>query len=181
MHMSKKSCNFAPDLKNNYPMKRIHYLLFALLFPLMSMCADEYYAIKVEKLNGQEYSQAFALVGRLEFTNDSMYLVSTEGQILGRELRTDVHKIVFGNDTTSLAIPSVEMDSKIQIYPNPVQQSLIIKGVQKNETIRIFTLNGMVMTTAKVYDELTSIDVSNLPVGQYLLQVNTQIMKLIKQ
>lgn len=162
-------------------MKNIYYLLFTLLFPLMSIQAEEYYAIKVVKLDGQEYAQAYALIGRLEFTNDSMCLVSTDGQILGRELRTDVHKIVFGNDTIAMAIPSVETDSKIQIYPNPVQQALIIKGAQANETIRIYTLNGVVLTTAKVHDELTSIDVSNLPVGQYLLQVNTQIIKLIKQ
>jgi len=135
----------------------------------------------VVKLNGQEYSQAFALIGRLEFSNDSMYLVSTDGQILGRELRADVHKIVFGSDSSTVAIPSVEAESSIMIYPNPVQQSLIIKGAQTNETIRIFTLTGTIVTTAKVQDELTTIDVSNLPVGQYLVQVNAQIVKLIKQ
>ena len=147
----------------------------------MNIYAEEYYAIKVVKLNGQEYSQAFALIGRLEFTADSMYLVGTDGQILGNELRTDVHKIAFGNDTIPLAIPSVGMDAKIHIYPNPVLQSLIIEGAQTNETIRIFTLNGTVITTAKVHDGLTTVDVSNIPVGQYLLQVNTQIVKLIKQ
>lgn len=161
-------------------MKKFILLLFSLLFLMMSMYAEEYYAIKVVKLNGQEYSQAFAIIGRLEFTSDSMYLVSTDGQILGRELRTDVHKIAFGNDSTT-AISSAEMDAKIHIYPNPVQQSLIIEGARTNENIRIYTLNGVVLTTAKVHDELTSIDVSNLPVGQYLLQVNTQIIKLIKQ
>ena len=161
-------------------MKKFILLLFSLLFLMMSMYAEEYYAIKVVKLNGQEYSQAFAIIGRLEFTGDSMYLVSTDGQILGRELRTDVHKIAFGNDSTT-AISSVEMDAKIHIYPNPVQQSLIIEGAQTNETIRIYTLNGVVITTAKVHDDLTTIDVSNLPAGQYLLQANTQIVKLIKQ
>jgi hypothetical protein len=162
-------------------MKKNYFLLLAFLLSLMNIYAEEYYAIKVVKLNGQEYSQAFALIGRLEFTADSMYLVGTDGQILGSELRTEVHKIAFGSDTTATAISSVEMDAKIHIYPNPVQQSLIIEGAQTNETIRIFTLNGTVITTAKVHDGLTAVDVSNLPAGQYLLQVNTQILKLIKQ
>ena len=185
--MSKKSCTFAggfeidvDNLIKSNSMKKNYFLLLAFLFSLMNMYAEEYYAIKVVKLDGQEYSKAFALIGRLEFANDSMYLVGLDGQILGCELKTDVHKIAFGNDSTT-AIPSVEKDANIRIYPNPVQQSLIIKGAQTNEIIRIFTLNGTVLTTAKVHDELTTVDVSNLPAGQYLLQVNTQIMKLIKQ
>jgi len=180
--MSKKSSTFAPEFEYNpYAMKIRNYLLLTLLLPLASIFADPFYSIKVVKLNGQEYSQAFDLIGRLEFVNDSMYLVSTNGQILGRELRTDVQKIAFGNDSNTVAVPSVETNSRIQIYPNPVLQSLIIKGAQTNETVRIFTLTGTLITTATVFDELTTIDLSNLPVGQYLLQVNTQIVKLIKQ
>ena len=182
MHICKKMRTFAPEFEYNpYAMKIRNYLLLTLLLPLASIFADPFYSIKVVKLNGQEYSQAFDLIGRLEFANDSMYLVSTDGQILGRELRTEVHKIVFGSDSSTVAVPSVETNSRIQIYPNPVLQSLIIKGAQTNETVRIFTLTGTLITTATVFDELTTIDLSNLPVGQYLLQVNTQIVKLIKQ
>ena len=115
-------------------MKKFILLLFSLLFLMMSMYAEEYYAIKVVKLNGQEYSQAFAIIGRLEFTGDSMYLVSTDGQILGRELRTDVHKIAFGNDSTT-AISSVEMDAKINKEAGP---ELTLSFIDRNYVTTVY-------------------------------------------
>lgn len=158
------------------------------LFLILVMCswlkisAEEHNTLRVVMLSGQETAYALSLIGRIEFSADSLFLVSNQGIILGRENKDSVQNIAFRTDSTTTDISEVKIGNSIQIYPNPVLQTLIIKGAKTNEVIRIYSLNGNLIASAIVYDEQHSaIDVSGLPVGQYILQVNTQVMKLIKQ
>ena len=158
---------------------------FCILIPLLLLglmsSAEENKTLKIVYLDGQEAAHALSVIGRIEFSEDSLFLVSNEGAVLGREHRDVVQKLVFVTDDTPSAITEVKTNLSVQIYPNPVLQTLTVKGAKVNETIRIYSLNGNLMSSSIVYDEQTIMDVSGLPVGQYILQVNTQVMKLIKQ
>ena len=157
-------------------------LLLPFLIWDMAVSAESYNSLVIVHLDGQEAVHALSVIGRIEFTQDSLFLVSNQGIILGRENKDSVQNIAFRADSTTTDVSEVKIGNSIQIYPNPVLQTLIIKGAKTNEVIRIYSLNGNLIASAIVYDEQHSaIDVSGLPVGQYLLQINTQIMKLIKQ
>ena len=162
-------------------MKSKFYTLLSLLFIGISIYAEEYEALKVVLFDGQEKVHALSLIGRIEFTNDSLSLVNNEGQILGREHKDNVRIVSFGTESSAMAVSTLEINQNILIYPNPVQQTLVVKGAKVDETIRIYSLQGGLISTAKVYDENTTIDVHDLPNGQYILQINTHIVKLIKQ
>lgn len=156
-------------------------LLAALMLSGISINAEEPNMIKVVMLDGQEKVQALSVIGRIEFNADSLFLVASDGLILGREHKDHVQKIMFCYEDTPSSVSTVDVNGRIQIYPNPVQHLLVVKGATAGETMRIYSLSGNLVSTVKVVDENTTVDVSGLPVGQYLLQINTNIMKLIKQ
>ena len=71
----------------------------------------------------------------------------------------------------------------ISIYPNPVEDILNIQVTDDliGKSVRIFHLNGTTILTAEVIKTTTSINLSTLQNGNYLLQIDNQILKLIKK
>jgi hypothetical protein len=68
--------------------------------------------------------------------------------------------------------------NKISVYPNPVKDILTIKNEQlKIKSAKIFDMNGKLV---KVFSG-NSVDVSDLQKGNYLLSIDNQIFKIIKE
>lgn len=60
----------------------------------------------------------------------------------------------------------------VDIYPNPVQDKLIIKGVNKLLSISVFSINGSLLFTTN--PNLKTIDVSRLQTGLYFVKLISQ-------
>ena len=67
----------------------------------------------------------------------------------------------------------------IGLYPNPVHDILTFNNLQGKQTINIYAVDGRLMKTF----EATSgqrIDISELPIGLYLVKTESQTFKMIK-
>jgi len=77
-------------------------------------------------------------------------------------------------------------DNQFEIYPNPVNDFVVVKFSKNNNFIvKIFNLQGMLLFSQKVYNQDTlSVDFSKFPVRSYLVQVqeenNTFVQKVVK-
>lgn len=162
-------------------MKLQFYVTSFLLLLGMSVSAEERDSLKLISLDGHESAYALSIIGRIEFDSDSLFLVGAEGIVLGREHKDKIRVVAFTTEGSTEAISTIEVENNIHIYPNPVQQVLLIKGAKIGDAIHIYSLNGNLVYTAKAFDEVTTLDVSGLQRGQYLIQVNALVMKLIKQ
>ncbi len=60
----------------------------------------------------------------------------------------------------------------LQIYPNPVREILNVKfNVDENTRAEIYTVNGNLVKTVQLTEEVSNIDVSNLNSGVYIIKV----------
>ncbi|QHC86207.1 hypothetical protein AS589_16130 [Empedobacter brevis] len=75
--------------------------------------------------------------------------------------------------------------SNLKIYPNPVKDILNISSEQEISGIEIFNLLGQQVLNKKINMKNTSIDASEFPRGNYILNIksasNQIIMKIVKQ
>ena len=75
--------------------------------------------------------------------------------------------------------------SDIELYPNPVANTLNIVSKEKIRTIRITAANGSLVKVVANNKENTSLDFSNLVKGIYIIEIvtdnNSTINKIIKQ
>lgn len=62
-------------------------------------------------------------------------------------------------------------NEELQVYPNPVQDKLMMTNTENVESIVIHNLLGQPIRQFAFDNELFSIDVSELPKGQYILSV----------
>lgn len=67
--------------------------------------------------------------------------------------------------------------TEINIYPNPSSDILHINGILSNQTIEMYDITGRLLISQK-YDK--NIDVSNFNRGIYMIKVDNQFYKFIK-
>jgi len=153
-------------------------IIYLLLFLPLAARAET--ALIVEPLSGADKQFAVSLIGQIRFADNFMYLFKSSGEELGHTPIAEIGKIVFRempDEPTSMN----NVSANIQVFPNPTSDYLLIKGLEANQTARVFSLDGKLMSTSQTTDSETKIDVSNLQQGNYLLQIGAEIVKFIKK
>lgn len=152
--------------------------LFSLPLLLWSMAVAAQQQLIVEPLNADEQAFAIAQIGKLTMDSQTLYLYATDGTLLGQTDYADLRLIRFANrtDPTELNDNTVGL----RVYPNPATENIVISGLQNEQTVRVYDLNGNMLLSQSAQAQ-TVVPVGNLPVGNYLLQVGAQVVKFIKQ
>ena len=71
-------------------------------------------------------------------------------------------------------------NQKISIYPNPVKNhEFYISGIQKNETVKIYSLNGQLVQTIEKLENKGKVSLHKLPKGVYVVKTKNQSSKII--
>ena len=82
---------------------------------------------------------------------------------------------------SSLSTNGTEIkNEKITIYPNPVKNSeFFISGIDKNETVKIYSLTGQLMQTINNVNNKEKMNLNKLPKGVYFVTTKSQSAKMI--
>ena len=69
---------------------------------------------------------------------------------------------------------------KITVYPNPVKgHEFFISGIDKNETVKIYSVNGQLLQTISNVNNNEKVNMTKLPKGVYFITTKTQSAKII--
>ncbi|MCD4792675.1 MAG: endonuclease [Bacteroidales bacterium] len=76
-----------------------------------------------------------------------------------------------------------EIENDFDIYPNPVEDILIIdyKGIEENYSVELISLSGISLLKANFGKTRNQINISNHPKGMYILKIKTDKNILIKR
>ncbi len=74
-----------------------------------------------------------------------------------------------------------QMDNKVTVYPNPVNEKIHIEGLVGEHEVQIYNAFGMLVMTTTLPSN-SEINVCDLPTGHYLIRIdNRQVVKFIKE
>ncbi len=153
-------------------------LTLSLLFVAIATIAET--SLVIQPLSGNEQANAFARIGYVKVTQDSLFVFSHGDFLLSKIAIKDVRYIRYGEPNEATSIDDVQAATTCRVYPNPTQDMLIIDNANC-EKAYIFDLNGHLLQTTPIDGEHTLINVTSLPQGDYLLLLNNQTVKFIKQ
>ena len=151
-------------------MKHTFILICVILCSLQTMATN----LVIEHRSGAQEKQDIATIGKLVFVGENIQLLDKEGNILATESIANVKKICFAPPTETDVNDTLV--NTILVYPNPTQDVLMIQGAE-SQTLRVYNLQGGLLLTQWG----NQISVSHLPVGTYLLQIGTQVVRFIKK
>ena len=153
-------------------------LLIPLLFVAVAAMAET--SLIVQPLSGDEQAQALSTIGYVKVTPDSLFIYSYSDMLLGKNAINDIRSIRYGETSgITTSIDNVNV-STCRIYPNPTQDILVIDGLNADKAL-IFDLNGRLLQSVAISGGHATINVTALPKGEYILLLDTQTFKFIKQ
>jgi len=154
-------------------------IYISLLFVAIAAMAET--SLIIKPLTGQEQASALARIGYVKVTSDSLFVFSHSDLLLSKMAIKDVRHIRFGEPhNVPTSIDEAQAATTCRVYPNPTQELLIIDNANCDKAY-IFDLEGRLLQTTPIDGEHTSVNVSSLPHGDFLLLLNNQTVKFIKQ
>ena len=156
-------------------MKNKFILIFAILCSMQAMATN----LVVETRSGSGLTNDIAIIGKWMFVGQNLALLDKSGSILAIEPLSNIRKIVFSPNVPSVPTDDavVDTESLYVVYPNPTQDMLHIQGATDTTPLRIYTMEGKLVTST----EGQMINVKSLTNGTYLLQIGTQVARFIKE
>ena len=152
-------------------------IIISLLSAVVTTMAET--SLVIRPLTGNERGYALAQIGYVKVTPDSLFVYSHAHIMLSKEAFKNIHHIRYGEQNVITTIDETQTTMICRVYPNPTQDMLIIDNAGC-EKAYIFDFNGSLLQTVHIDGEHTSINVTKLPQGNYLLLLNDQIFKFIK-
>lgn len=112
--------------------------------------------------------------------------INVEGNVV-IELVDDItsNRVSFDNLSwtcfSGLATDDIDAQkAKIAIYPNPVKNNqFYISGIEKNETVKIYSLNGQLVQTINNVDNKGKVSLNKLAKGVYIVATKNQSSKIV--
>jgi hypothetical protein len=131
----------------------------------------------VKLKNGISNSVSIRNIKKINFAESMMNINVFEGTNAVYS-NSDIQKMYFESATE---VPSVTEKVNLFIYPNPTTGLIYFKGLTDEPAVmRIYNTSGIQLFAGKINSSVGSFDVSFLPRGIYLLNINNQLAKLIK-
>ena len=141
-------------------MKKLYLLLnFVLAFTIMAKAETSLF---IDYLSDDDAEIALNVIGRIEIKDEVFRLISVEGTELSACNLYEVKKISFIKNSAATSIVDNNSNS-IVIFPNPAQDVLFINGLESNDKVRLFDLQGkLILTSNQYWDSLFRIPIWRL-------------------
>jgi hypothetical protein len=125
-------------------------------------------AVYAQKITPTVLSSAGAVM-----KNNNNSIEWTLGEIATETIKSNNNSISQGFHQTNLTIVSTNNPgiTGLQIYPNPVQDDLIIENQSgKSVTIHVITMNGQCITEEKFEPGTQNLKMNSMPAGSYIIE-----------
>lgn len=171
-------------------MKRL-IVFFSFICTAVSLFAAP--QVRVQRLSKQQMQQALTAIGKITFTDGKIQVYSIDNELLISTELTEESNIVIDENNESVSysdsenkadygiVTDINQDKQILLYPNPATDILYINGLSENSIIRLYGINGALIRIIQTSDNVCQLNVEDLAKGTYLLQVNNELLKLVKE
>jgi len=93
----------------------------------------------------------------------------------------DLSGVAVMNGWTPTAVNNYQQEISVMAYPNPCQNVLNVNNVTVNEPVSLFNAMGQQIWNGMTQDTYFQLDMQSYPAGVYMLQVGTQMTKIVKR
>lgn len=163
----------------NYIMKQYFFLIqivFFLLFGASSSAQTNF--LEINKSDNSVFRVEINTLHRITFSGTDMNirLKSGETTTLGT---TAIRSMIF---RTSTAVPGLNAQGRIALFPNPATEFICINQPLNDEKdIVILSLTGQQLVQQKIQSRDDRIQIGHLIPGVYILQIDNQFVKFTKR
>lgn len=119
---------------------------------------------------------------KIAFNGDNIVATWEDGQSTTYEF-SSLQRILFSDPTTATEAEEIlnEEGYEIFLYPNPVIETLHLKGVPSGQEVLMYSSTGTTIGLLRSEGNTLETNVSNLDNGIYFLKIGDKVIKFIKK
>ena len=141
-------------------------------------------SLVVNPLSGQECLMTLGDVGKVVYSDDSIFVYDIIKELVFSDLLQNVQHIRFSDEQSSIPTNVENLrgnnTTHIVVYPNPTKDILHVKNV-KTDQVRLYTIAGGLLQIVQVHNGKVQLNLSAFPIGNYLLLCGNEAFQVIKQ
>ena len=162
-------------------MKLKFYFLMLFLSLLGGIAEIKAQSIVIRTSDGTESTDQLTSLHKFTFSNNQLVLSYNDGTSALFDL-SSVDKVFFEDVMTDVNTALLNDGTTLSLYPNPATDLLLFKNLpEDNAAVKIYRMDGKLMLNTQLTSDTPSLDVSTLPNGLYIVKMNDQTLKFIKQ
>ncbi|MBR3493406.1 MAG: T9SS type A sorting domain-containing protein [Bacteroidales bacterium] len=150
-------------------------LLLAFILGLAFHLAAQSTQMTIHFNDGTERSYYMSEYDRVYFEDNETLVVELAPTKSDRFNLADIRKITCA-ETESVSEVS---NASVQLFPNPSHDAFLLRNLNERQTVSIYALDGRIMKSFETTVDQW-IDISDLPIGLYLVKTEHQTLKMIK-
>ena len=154
----------------------INYLSLIGLFCLSLMASAEN-SLSITTQGGAERNIELSSLGKITFQSSELVVHFRNGNTEIFPL-TAIQKMAFAE--ISGLNQSVKA-AAFSVYPNPATSFIILENAPADAWIHIYSISGVLMKSCQMQASSGQVDISELPIGFYVLKLNNQAYKFSKK
>jgi hypothetical protein len=151
-------------------MKQIFILSVTALMLLVGNIQAQETRLFVHSTDGTSESFALSGIDKITFSEGNMTVLPIDGTGSDFPLWA-ISQLTFTAKEKEITISPLLATSEFKLYPNPVRDELFVTSDTEIESIAVLNLLGSVVLRANIRSSTTSLSLSSLPKGTYLIQV----------
>jgi hypothetical protein len=161
--------------------KRSKYQFLMILILLGVVYSASAQTIIVRSKDGTESDKTLNSLRKFSFVDNNLQMSYTDGSTETYSI-SDIEKLYFNSLPVGVeTIYSGTTGSKIELFPNPAQNSINLKNItEKGSNVQIFRMDGVLVQQYQIDKSVSTIDISRLSRGFYLMKINNQALKFMK-
>lgn len=141
---------------------------------MQSVKADEYYYLTLKQGNVEE-SVTLSALKKITFQSGKLMATEISGLQRSYDLKT-LNKMYFTSQPT--AIEGVGNDASFALSYDPMAQVIRVSGAAVAMDLKIYSLSGALLRSVTVGDGNSTIGISSLSRGIYVVKVNGRTLKI---
>lgn len=154
-------------------------LSLVLLMTVIWLSEAEAQNLVVRTKDGRENARELGSIRKLTFPGNALLLTFNSGP--AETFSLPVVAKLFFSFTTGTANMLLQ-STPLSIYPNPAGNRLYIQNIPEGpSTVFIYRIDGVMILQKTITGQHEPVSISNLTPGIYILKVNNQALKFIKQ
>ena len=150
-------------------------LLLAFILGLAFHLAAQSTQMTIHFNDGTERSYYMSEYDRVYFEDNETLVVELAPTKSDRFNLADIRKITCA-ETESVSEAS---NASVQLFPNPSHNAFLLRNLNERQIVSIYALDGRIMKSFETAGDQW-IDISDLPIGLYLVKTEHQTLKMIK-
>lgn len=161
-------------------MKKFYFLIIILISGWAGNTVKAQYLI-LKFQDGTEETREISLLQSLQFPENLLQINFLSGSAETYDLST-ISTLYLRQYPLAADDYSLTSDQEILIYPNPASDVIYLKNApEAGSLVSIYRIDGALISQKQISSQNQALDISGLTNGLYILRIDNQAIKFIKQ